>query len=651
MQLKRSWYKKELFKQNFRQVGWISLIYFLLLFFSVPLNIFMTYSEPDKYPVYIRSVFEFGLPLQIFMLFLVPVLMAMFILRYLHQKESSDFLHSLPIKRSHLLWHQAGFGIVALWLPIIINGMLVYLNYLLLDLDKIYSQTDIAHWFIITLIIITFIYSISLIIGMLTGITIVQAIFSYIILFLPVGFTILYYTNLNFAVIGLPESYLISEEAFRLSPLTNLFPIISEPEESYLTLFIYLILTIVSLFITQLLYKIRPVEAATHTIAFQKLKPIFIYSFTFCFTLIGGFYFAFMEQDFIGILIGYLIFSIIGYFITQMIVQKTWRVFREWREYSYFFIVFALIITFIMADITGYQKRIPATEEIESAFVITDLYQFQNNTDRYQEIDGFNSPEEIKKIRDYHQYLIDHSSREDELYYHYNHVAILYRLDNGRTLVREYNLPDQTANHSVLDWVQQTSTYKAYSSELFFIDPHEVNELRFHTRSMDNEFVLTNHKQIAEFVEILKLDKIENSGDQYYETSVEMTLKGHGRNFQYFYFSWQDKRIVEWLEQNNLLDQLIFGPDQIESVTIFEIDDHDEFDYYHTELELLSGSLNLPQWQFTDQTDLELIFDHSFTYDGYQHYGVAYFIDGTNEVDIHLVNKSDLPTEILEQIN
>src|SRR5699024_7234382 len=109
MQLKKSWYKNELFKQNFRQVGWISLIYFLLLFFSLPLNVFMTYSNPEKNQIYARSVFEFGLGVQLFALFLVPVLMAMFILRYLHQKDASDFLHGLPIKRSHLLWQQIGF--------------------------------------------------------------------------------------------------------------------------------------------------------------------------------------------------------------------------------------------------------------------------------------------------------------------------------------------------------------------------------------------------------------------------------------------------------------------------------------------------------------------------------------------------------------
>lgn len=650
MRLKRSWYKNELFKQNFRQVGWISLIYFLLLFFSVPLNIFMTYSNPENHYMYSRSIFEFGIAVQIFALFLVPVLMAMFILRYLHQKDASDFLHSLPIKRSHLLWHQAGFGIVALWIPIVVNALLVYFNYLFWDVEMIFTLGDLTHWLVISLIMISFIYSISLIVGLLTGITIIQGIFSYIFLFLPAGFIILYYSNLNFAIIGLPESYLISEDALKFSPITDIFSIIFEPAESYNKLIIYLILTIASLLIAQLLYKNRPIESATQTISFQKLKPIFIYSFTFCFTLIGGLYFAIMEQSFIGILIGYLIFSIIGYFITQMIVQKTWRVFSEWREYGYFFVVFSLIMIFIMTDITGYQKRIPATEAIESAYVITDLYQFQQNADRYQAVDGFSSTEDIEKIRDYHRYLIDQSSREDELSYHYNNVAILYRLENGRTMVREYNLPDHSASHQVLDWVRSTYTYKLYSSEIFLIDSNEISELRFNSRLMDNEFVLTNRKQIVEFFELLKQAKVAREiEDHYMETSVEITLKDHGWIYQYF--SWNDKQIVDWLEQNDLLEQLVISPNQIDSVTFFEVENPDNFDYYETSLALVNNKLNVPKWVFTDQSDIELIFEHLYYHDDVEDYVMAFHFEGMIEPDIYLINKNSLPVEILAQIN
>src|SRR5690625_6436383 len=65
MRLKTSWFKGELFKQNFRQVGWISLIYFILLFFAVPLNIFMTFNQKRDYFIHYTNVFDFGISIQI----------------------------------------------------------------------------------------------------------------------------------------------------------------------------------------------------------------------------------------------------------------------------------------------------------------------------------------------------------------------------------------------------------------------------------------------------------------------------------------------------------------------------------------------------------------------------------------------------------
>src|SRR5699024_2415665 len=133
MRLTTSWYKHEMMKQNFRQAGWISLIYFLVLFFAVPLNIFMHLNRFESITYYqYGSIFEIGI-IQILVLFISPVLMGMFVLRYLHQKEASDFIHSLPISRTKLFWQQTGFGLVALWLPIVANGFLIFLINRLMD--------------------------------------------------------------------------------------------------------------------------------------------------------------------------------------------------------------------------------------------------------------------------------------------------------------------------------------------------------------------------------------------------------------------------------------------------------------------------------------------------------------------------------------
>lgn len=649
MRLITSWYKNELLKQNFRQVGWIGLIYFIILFFSLPLNIFMTFSQGKENYYHTSSVFDFGVAFQFLTIFIIPVLMAMFILRYLHQKDASDFLHSLPIKREHLFWQQAGFGMITLWLPIVINGFLVYLLTFFLDLGREFTLTDLAYWFIFSLVIVTFIYSLSLVIGTLTGITIVQGIFTYIFLFLPVGFSLLFYTNLNFAVIGLPVSRFISDQLFQFSPITDLANIMYSLDESHMKMWIYFILTIIALFIAQLLYKSRPGESATQPIAFQKLKPVFIYSFTFCFTLIGGLYFAVFNSNFVGILIGYLIFSLIGYFIAQMIVHKTWRVIKEWREYTYFFIGFVLLTVFLTLDVTGYQNRIPEPDEIESVFVIDDMYSYQRNIDRYDDLTGFTTQEDINKIREYHQFLIDDSSHRDSIINSHHEISILYRLKNGKEVVREYHHPYNSFKHKKINWVYDTPTYLQYTRDVFLIDSFDIKELRFYSWAKDNDVVVTNRDQITELMMLLKQDLLDVSPDHLFEAHLDIILRNSESTG--VSINRKDERVVEWLMNNDLVDQAIVGADDIESVTISEGADYAEIEHHQNEARTEYGDQDLKTWEITDRDQIERLFDLAY-YDGKDgKYLLTFHLKNSRDGSSIAIDKADLPADILEQIN
>lgn len=141
----------------------------------------MRFQRHDEYYGYFgQSVFEYGVYVQLFSLFIAPVLMAMFILRYLHQKDSSDFIYSLPIKRDYFYWHQVAFGFIGLLLPVIINGLLVSFVYNIVDVQGSFNINDIGYWFVVSSIILFLTYSVSIVIGTMTGITIIQGIFSYI---------------------------------------------------------------------------------------------------------------------------------------------------------------------------------------------------------------------------------------------------------------------------------------------------------------------------------------------------------------------------------------------------------------------------------------------------------------------------------------
>jgi|GEM_PF-3634462 len=649
MRLKTSWFKGELFKQNFRQVGWISLIYFILLFFAVPLNIFMTFNQKRDYFIHYTNVFDFGISIQILTIFIIPVLMAMFVLRYLHVKDASDFIHSLPIKRHHLFSQQVGFGVVALWIPILLNSGLIFIVSQYLDVSSAFNLTDLGYWLITTLVMTTFIFSVSLIIGVLTGITIIQGFFTYIVLFLPVGFTFLLLENMDYALIGLPDNRYILDVVYRFSPFTYIVSLMVNPEQSHLDFIVYFIVTIIFCFIAQLIYRYRPVEAATQAIAFQKLKFVFIYSFTFCFTLIGGLYFAVLQQNITGILIGYLIFSIIGYYISQMIVHKTWRVFGEWKEYVIFLIGFSLLTVIVFADLTGYQNRIPDTEEVKHAYIMPDHYSFNFTKHLDEGIEGFSSDQEIDLIRGHHQELIDLSSREDAIHYYFNNVLIVYQLENGREIIREYNYPDYYKAPDAIRSLYDTTIYQRYTQELFFIDTKSVNELRFHSWGMHKDTVLTNEEHTQEFIDLLKQDLLGSSEEHFFEAQIDIST--NTMDHAVASFNRGHVNATEWLENHGLLEEVIVGPNHVEAIVIASPDEFEDR-YYYNEFEAqLINNEDSDIWIFTDPSDIELIFDQAYIYDDYADCSIAFYLKGDPDPFILDMNKSMLPDEIVQQLN
>ena len=104
MPSKTSLLNKELILQISRGTGWISIIYFLGLLFALPLRTLMLYTENTsmgRTPIRVDSLFDFqyDLEIQIGLLIAIPVLMAVFLFRFLQVKQAVDLMHSLPIRR------------------------------------------------------------------------------------------------------------------------------------------------------------------------------------------------------------------------------------------------------------------------------------------------------------------------------------------------------------------------------------------------------------------------------------------------------------------------------------------------------------------------------------------------------------------------
>ena len=190
-----------------------------------------------------------------------------------------------------------------------------------------------------------------------------------------------------------------------------------------------------------LLYKRRRMETAGDVVAIRVLKPVFKYCLCFGTALV----FAnvtiqlFYRTEARGlaaagiVLLLMLIGGFIGYFAAEMLIQKTLRVFRgKWRGFAVACAVIALFVGLFEFDLTGYERRVPAPEDVQQVSLWGG-----------GDIAELKDPEQIAAAEDFHRAVIENKAacEANEGDGWSAQISLTYLLADGRTLSRVYQLP------------------------------------------------------------------------------------------------------------------------------------------------------------------------------------------------------------------
>ena len=187
-----------------------------------------------------------------------------------------------------------------------------------------------------------------------------------------------------------------------------------------------------------LLYRRRRMETAGDVVAIRVLKPVFKYCLCFGTALVfADLLLVTLWRSWVRGLSGallvlgaMLIGAFVGYFAAEMLIRKTLKVFRgRWRGFAAACAVIAVFVGVFEFDLTGYEKRVPAPEDVEyvslwSAGEVADL----------------KDPARIAEVTEFHRAVIADKAlceaEESDC-----GIAIHYELSDGRTLSRMYSLP------------------------------------------------------------------------------------------------------------------------------------------------------------------------------------------------------------------
>ncbi len=392
------------------------------------------------------------------------LLSVMAVFSYLYSKRSCSLINSLPVRRETAFVTACLTGL----LPLLLAELLTWLIALgVFAGSEIVRPEYLNSWLLIALLSTLASYGFALFCAMLTGhILVLPALFLVLNTAVYV-LEALVQTLLNTLVYGYEGGTSIS----RLSPLPyagKALRVISYPasgslEPEYIllgmdSLAVYAVVGVLFIAPALLLYRRRKMECVGDVVAIKSLEPVFKYCASIYAALGFGALLAGTMDNALGsgplesavLALLLVLGAALGYYAAEMLLQKSLRVFRSrMRGLLIVWAVLLLGVAVIEFDLTGYERRVPETDDIESVVIIND--------GRVTE-----DAESIKLTRKIHQTAIDNEehNRQAEST---SIIYIRYELKDGSSLGRSYWVDGS------LEWIENGNSEFALCRELYML--------------------------------------------------------------------------------------------------------------------------------------------------------------------------------------
>ncbi|WP_260631042.1 DUF6449 domain-containing protein [Bacillus sp. S/N-304-OC-R1] len=641
MQSKISLVNKEIVKTIFRSVGWVSILYFLGLFIFVPLEIIMSESlrENNLYFVSARNLFQYNAEIQNIFSIALPVLLAIFLFRFLHVKSYSDFIHSMPIKRERIYHIYTLLGAAILITPVILNALIIFIIYGPLHLDEFLKINDVFYWLGMTVMFNLVVYMAAVFVAMITGLSVVQGGLTYIFLLLPIGLIVLLGYNLPFYLYGFPEQYFMQNNIESFSPLVA-FSQLSGKNVGFGEILIYILLIIILYAVSLWVYKHRKLEAVSQALIFPFMKPIFKYGSTFCAMLLGGTYFGRTESGTFWLIAGYLFGAIVGYFIAEMVLQKSWRIVIHIRGLLIYACAMAFLVILFQFDFTHYEKNIPYTNEVEKVHFGNSFYRYTDAENKY----FLKDKENIELIRRFHKEIVANKGERNRKG---ESAFFVYELKNGKKIVRNYEI-DKNKFAQFYKLIYETPEYKRVTNPIFQVKENEIEKITIQPYGpVDKHATIVDPSDIKAAISILKdeinkatYEEMEDDRDSY--SAIRFMLQNNDEPVS---MEWRAsyKEFEKWLDEKGLLENSRLTASDIDFAYIAPKDQlHIDFSgYSHEEvlkqMEELGNALKV-----TDPDKLEMTLENSHSYINGQ-YIIALRYKNDRYTDVRTFSASRIP--------
>ena len=495
-----------LYKSALRRIRGMGIIYGLLSFIAFPMFFVMEAVE-EMHRMQLNEMYSMryfnGVPaiytnasmiLYFALIVAGTVIISVYVNSYMHSKKAVDVFHALPAKRSQML--MANFAAtltVLLGTQFICYGIVLAVNEVTIDQLTTLIVLETLRVALLT----TLVAAITFFCCVCCNTSLDSAIFSAAFLAIVPSYTVLICLLMEEYVMGFNNSSEVLYTALKFSPAAMFYQVFSDGNitQGPLLNAIYIAVIAVLMVVSCILYTNRKSEMAQSASTKNPLYQFILLAAS----VGGGALFGFGYQGIFGwgiesiavVIFTSCIFTVAIYLVFNAIVSRNPKPTK--RGLAGLGISLAVTVAFLLCvdnGFFGYEKRIPAMEDIQSVSVNyagdyseisnvevrsrnngKDIYYYYNyNSNGYV---AFTNPEEVAMVRDIHSTIVD-SIDQDGIECYYGNTYITYTLKNGKQLVRRYRDDVPMAIRRQLAQLEDLESFKKQLYPVFKADADTV---------------------------------------------------------------------------------------------------------------------------------------------------------------------------------
>jgi len=469
MTLKTSLFNKGVYKSTLRRYAWGSVLYFILLFLSTGIMIFLNEDPQASYSlVYNNSRLLSGEYMIIPMLLsiAVPTIVGLMVFRFIHSRKASVFVHSLPVKRSANYISSILAALTLMAVPVMLNtAVLTVMSVTIYSLQ--FTVGDCMIWMLLNLLSLFVMFSCVCFVASITGNSFAMVGLNVIFHIIGLVFAAAFSVFADIFLFGFAGEGELIDKVFDTSFITRIPTMMTNwgfVREEILAGFVrdaivFSLVAVLLYILGGILYSKRRMETTEDVAGFKCLNYIFKYLVTF---MAGVVTFAVFSSSLysspVVLWIAVFIVSAVVYFGSEMLLKKTLRVWKAYKGYLAFVVVFALL-TCICAftSFFGFETYVPKIEEIESAAVYNYYYNGVKPMIAEDEV--------IEKTQTIHSNLTGRKKVLADRIYD-TRIHIEYTLKNGKAVHRVYPVTGDEL-HAIMNTLYENQDYKKASERIF----------------------------------------------------------------------------------------------------------------------------------------------------------------------------------------